>query len=94
MVDHSLTHATPAAFAAYLNTWAHEDFAAQINGQATPLLVVIGEHDPAVNKALIDSTFMAWYPNARLEVMANAGHYPMWETLVALASMIERFLQN
>lgn len=94
IVQHSLTHSTPAAFAAYLTTWAREDFAAQIKGNTTPLLTLIGEHDPAVNKALIDGTFMAWYPNAQLEVIANAGHYPMWETPVALATSIERFLNS
>lgn len=94
IVQHSLHHSTPAAFAAYLNTWAREDFSAQIKGHTTPVLVIIGEHDPAVNPALIDSTFMAWYPQARVEIMANAGHYPMWETPVALATSIEQFLNS
>lgn len=94
IVQYSLTHSTAAAFAAYLKTWAREDFAAQIQGNTAPLLVIIGEHDPAVNKALVDSTFMAWYPNAQLEIMPNAGHYPMWETPVALATTMERFLKS
>lgn len=92
IVQHSLLHSTPTAFAAYLKTWAREDFAAQIKGNTTPALVIIGEHDPAVTPALIDTTFMAWYPHARVDIMPNAGHYPMWETPVALVSSVEAFL--
>jgi pimeloyl-ACP methyl ester carboxylesterase len=37
----------------------------------------------------------AWlqpYPNSGLEVLRGAGHYPMFETPVALAASIEEFL--
>jgi pimeloyl-ACP methyl ester carboxylesterase len=40
------------------------------------------------------ATYLAWYPNASLEVMPNAGHYPMDETPVALATSIEAFLRG
>ena len=32
------------------------------------------------------------FPDAELEVLPNAGHYPMFETPVALATSIEEFL--
>jgi pimeloyl-ACP methyl ester carboxylesterase len=35
---------------------------------------------------------MTHYPNISMEVMANAGHYPMFETPVALITAIEGFL--
>lgn len=94
IVRHSLKHSTPEAFAAYLTTWARSDFAARVKGNPVPVKVIIGEHDPAINEALVGDTFLAWYPNVELEIMANAGHYPMFETPVALATSIENFLRG
>jgi len=92
MAAHSLAHSTPQAFGAYLNAWAKGDFSARIKGNQVPVLVVIGEHDAALNADAMRATYLQWYPNARLEVMANAGHYPMDETPVALATAVEKFL--
>jgi hypothetical protein len=36
--------------------------------------------------------FRVFFPDAELEVLPNAGHYPMFETPVALATSIEEFL--
>ncbi|MBL8487330.1 MAG: alpha/beta hydrolase [Rhodocyclaceae bacterium] len=92
MVEFSLANSTREAFAAYLVAWARTDFAARVKGNGTPVLVVVGAHDPALSEAVMKDTWLQWYPNATLEVMANAGHYPMFETPVALATSIERFL--
>lgn len=92
MVKHSLEHSTPQAFGAYLNAWAKGDFSARIKGNPVPVLVVVGEHDAALNADAMRATYLQWYPNARLEIMANAGHYPTEETPVALATLIEKFL--
>lgn len=92
MVKHSQEHSTPQAFGAYLNAWAKGDFSARIKGNPVPVLVVVGEHDAALNADAMRATYLQWYPNARLEVMANAGHYPMDETPVALATVVEKFL--
>ena len=40
----------------------------------------------------MQQTYLRWYPNAELQVMGNAGHYPMDETPVALVTSIEEFL--
>ena len=92
MVKHSLENSTPQAFAAYLLAWAKGDFSARIKGNPVPLLAMVGEHDPALTAEAMRGTFLQWYPNARLETIANAGHYPMDETPVALATVIEKFL--
>jgi pimeloyl-ACP methyl ester carboxylesterase len=94
MVDYSLAHSTRDAFAAYLPAWSKTDFSALVNGLALPVKVIIGEHDPALNTAVAQATYLTSYPNAELEVMANAGHYPMHETPVALATSIETFLRR
>ena len=92
MVRASQEASTVAAFGAYLSAWARTDFAAQITGNPVPALAVVGEHDPALGAATMRATWMTHYPNARLEVLANAGHYAMDETPVRLATVLEDFL--
>ena len=94
MVDYSLAHSSRDAFAAYLPAWAKTDFSAAVNGLRVPVKVIVGEHDPALNTAVMQATYLQSYPHAELEVMANAGHYPMHETPVALATSIENFLRR
>jgi pimeloyl-ACP methyl ester carboxylesterase len=85
---------TPDAFAGYFESWAIGDFSEEIRGKPTPVKVIVGEFDGALTPELMQATYLAWYPNAELEVMKNAGHYPMDETPVALASSIEAFLRQ
>lgn len=94
MVDYSLAHAARDAFAAYLTAWAKTDFSAAVQGLRVPVKVILGEHDPALNATIMQATFLASYPDCELEVMSNAGHYPMHETPVALATSIENFLRR
>ncbi|MED5595694.1 alpha/beta fold hydrolase [Janthinobacterium sp. P210006] len=83
-----------AAFAAYFLAWSGTDFSGEAMRAACalPLLALVGEHDPRFDADLMRRTYLAWYPQARLEVLANAGHYPMNETPLALAASIEAFL--
>jgi pimeloyl-ACP methyl ester carboxylesterase len=94
MVDYSLAHSSRDAFAAYLPAWAKTDFSAAVKDLRLPVKVIVGEHDPALNSAVMQATYLQSYPEAELEVMANAGHYPMHETPVALATSIENFLRR
>ncbi len=94
VVQHSVERSTREAFGAYLESWAKDDFAEEVSGNPVPALAVVGENDPALGADTINATWMKTYPNARLEVMANAGHYAMFETPVALATVLERFLSE
>jgi pimeloyl-ACP methyl ester carboxylesterase len=65
-----------------------------VQGNPVPVLVVVGEHDPALGAPVMRQTFLQHYPNASLEVLPNAGHYSMFETPVALLTCAERFLDG
>jgi pimeloyl-ACP methyl ester carboxylesterase len=93
MVEHSLQSTTKEAFGGYLGAWVKTDFASEVTGNKTPVKVLYGEHDRAFSRELLDATWGRFYPNADLEVVANAGHYPMYETPVALATAVESFLR-
>lgn len=94
MTRNSLANSTVEAFRGYLTAWAKTDFAAEADGLVTPFLVVIGEHDGPLQADFMRETFLKWYPNARLETIVNAGHYPMYETPVVLATMMESYMKE
>ncbi|MDN2696564.1 alpha/beta hydrolase [Janthinobacterium sp. SUN073] len=92
--QYSWERSDPTAFARYFLAWSGTDFSEEIKAACVelPLLALVGEHDPRFDAALMRRTYLAWYPQARLEVLGNAGHYPMNETPLALAASIEAFL--
>ena len=92
MVKSSLAHSDVDAFAAYLDAWAKTNILDKVQGRKLPVLVIPGEHDPALGVETCEATWMQHYPQARMEVMTNAGHYPMDETPLALVAAFERFL--
>jgi pimeloyl-ACP methyl ester carboxylesterase len=94
MVERSRASTTENAFTGYLNAWAKEDFADETKGLETPTLVCIGEHDLAFSKEAMEGTYLAWLPNAQLEIIANAGHYPMQEAPVNLVTIMEDFINK
>lgn len=94
MVRHSEDNSDREAFAAHLRAWANTDFHTEIEGSEVPIKVIAGEHDPALGAETLRATFGQWYPKLELEVMPNAGHYPIDETPVALATSIESFLRE
>lgn len=94
MVDHSLANADEQAIDDYLTAWAKTDFHTEIMGSSVPIKVIAGEHDPALGESTMQATFAEWYENCEIEVFANAGHYAIDETPVALATTIEDFLSK
>ena len=65
---------------------------AQVKGAELPVKVITGEYDPTQPAEFMEQTWLQVYPNSELEVLRGTGHYPMFETPVALAVSIEEFL--
>jgi len=85
---------TNAAFHDYMRAWTETDFAAGITGDKTPVLVLVGEHDQAITAAAMEQTLLDYYPHASLTVIENAGHFPMAETPVWLATLMEGYFRK
>lgn len=94
MVKASRATTNEAAFAGYLNAWVKENFAAEIGRITTPMLVCVGENDGAINAAAMQATYLTWYPSCELQVLANAGHYPMQEIPIDLVTRLEEFMRK
>jgi len=93
VVQHSLDNSTVEAFAAYLQAWAKSDFSAQARRDTvTPVKLIVGVNDPALSANLMEQTWCRFFPNAELTILPDAGHYPMFESPVSLATSIEEFL--
>ncbi len=94
MVERSRASTNENAYAGYLDAWVKENFMEEAKGLETPTLVCIGEHDGAFTQEAMESTYLAWLPNSRLEIIANAGHYPMQEAPVNLVTIMEGFMKE
>jgi pimeloyl-ACP methyl ester carboxylesterase len=94
MAQASWGNCTHEAFAGYLLAWAKTGFHELVEGGQIPIKVLVGEHDGAINAETMKATYLVWHKHAELETIANAGHYPMNETPVALATIMEAFLRR
>ncbi|MFF6772114.1 alpha/beta fold hydrolase [Streptomyces sp. NPDC012637] len=92
LVDRSLRRSSATAFRAYLDSWSRTDFHERVRDNPAPVLLVVGAHDPALGADAMEATWLRWYPNARLTVLPEAGHYAPEETPKELADAIEAFL--
>ena len=93
VVRHSLENSTEAAFAAYLQAWAKTDFSDQAKVDTrTPVKLIVGVNDPALSADVMEQTWLVFFPEAEMTILSDAGHYPMFESPVSLATSIEEFL--
>jgi pimeloyl-ACP methyl ester carboxylesterase len=93
VVKHSLDNSSVEAFAAYLPAWAKSDFTAQAKvDTATPVKLIVGVNDPTLSADVMEQTWRVFFPEAELTILPDAGHYPMFESPVSLATSIEEFL--
>lgn len=80
------------AMAGYLKQWTGTGFSERVRGLALPVKVVVGQHDPGINAESVARSWQLDYPQAQVEVAANAGHYPMQEVPVATAALLQQWL--
>ena len=82
-----------ATHAAYLLAWARSDFSGQVKlDTGTPVKVIVGVNDPAMSAGVMEQTWLVFFPEAEMTILPDAGHYPMFESPVSLATSIEGFL--
>ena len=95
VVQHSLDHSDAGAFAAYLRSWAQDDFSSSVKTDTvTPVKLIVGVNDPALSADVVEQTWGVFFPEAELTILPSAGHYPMFECPVVLATSIEEFLEQ
>ncbi len=79
----------------YLHMFTGTDIASKVKGLEVPFLVVAGAHDvEGHQEPLMRETFGKLFPNVRIEVFNDSGHYPMQEEPVLLASTLDSFLRE
>ncbi|MGW0913665.1 alpha/beta fold hydrolase [Streptomyces sp. NPDC002784] len=92
MVSRSLAVSDAKAYRAWLDSWAREDFHAEVAGAPVPALAVAGRLDPALSASLLRDTWRRWYPYGEVRELSGAGHYAMDETPLELIQVVEAFL--
>lgn len=88
---------TEEAVKGYYRMWLETDFSEEVRRArvGTPLLVVGGRQDlPGFQEEHLNETVGTWFPNAEITFITDSGHFPMDETPVYLASLIEHFLNT
>ena len=98
MVEQILQHArkttTAESFGKYYTAFSKTNFSSEAADLKTPMLVLIGAKDGGVSEEFVRNTFPALYPHAQLEVLPDAGHYPMIEMPRYLINRIQDFLSG
>lgn len=93
MVASSVANSTREAFGAYLAAWGKADFVSEIaDPAAAKVTLIVGAHDPALSADFMKGTWLETYPQATLEIVDNAGHYPMFEAPVNFTTLVEKAL--
>lgn len=92
----NLATSSPEAMQGYYRMWLETDFSAEVRKAriGTPIRLIGGRRDlPGFQEAKYKATFLAWYPNVDMKYITDAGHYPMQETPVLLATLMQEFLR-
>lgn len=97
MAQFNIDSADADAMRGYYRMWIDGDFSAEAAEAipGTPLLVIGSRNDlPGFDEVHYRNTFGVWYPNADFVFITEAGHFPMHETPLYLAALIESHLNE
>lgn len=95
--ERQLKSSRPDAMKGYYRMWMETDFSKEAEAAkvGTPIRVIGGRLDlPGFQEEKYRSSFGAWYPNVEFRFITEAGHLPMYETPVYLATLVENFLKE
>ncbi|MFI0235248.1 alpha/beta fold hydrolase [Streptomyces sp. NPDC016845] len=93
MTARSVARSDAKAFRAWLDSWTHDDFHADLEGCTTPALAVTGQLDPSLPAELIRATWLHYFTRGELVDLPVCGHYAMDEAPLALIRVVEDFLR-
>ena len=77
--------------------WLGEDFSIALAKAEikTPVLVIGGRQDfPGFQEEYYTKTIAQWVPTAKFSYIENAGHYPMQETPILFATLMENHMSS
>lgn len=94
VADRSMESCTNLAFSEYLNSWVNDDLVEDVIGIQTPILILVGAHDPHMTKDLMINTYGKWMKNVHVEEILDSGHYPMLETPLLLSAKCQEFIKE
>jgi pimeloyl-ACP methyl ester carboxylesterase len=90
----SFERIAPAAFASYAFDASRTDISAQVRDISARVLALVGEHDPNCTEQFARDTTLVLYRDARMLVLAGAGHYPQIETPLQTIVALEQFVDE
>lgn len=90
-VDRWLSQSTTEAAQGFLDMFASEDFSNELSNPQTQMLVVACEHDMEGFQPSDVLQGYGHYENASFATIDDSSHYPMQETPVLLASLLDGF---
>jgi pimeloyl-ACP methyl ester carboxylesterase len=80
--------------AAYADLFGRADLSTTRAAVDVPVLAITGTEDaPHFARNAVEPAIRAVYPDAVVEEIPAAGHYPMQETPPLFASLVERFVR-
>lgn len=92
MVRFSVANSRRDAVGGYLPSWGKTDFFAEVPEVAVPLRIIAGARDAALGPQTCEATWLQLFPGAELNVVEDAGHYPMYESPEQFMTHLNRTL--